>query len=146
MSAETCVREAELLAALQRGCVGPELAAHAAGCAACGELRAVAGALLEDRAAALAAARLPAAGTLWWRMRLRHRRDAEAAARRSLVVGQAVTLAVAVALLVAFFGAELVEVARGLAATLRVHTVPALALGALGLLAPLAGWIAVRQR
>jgi hypothetical protein len=146
MSADPCRREDELLDALQRGYVGPELAAHVAACPACGELHAVAGALLDDRSAALAAAPVPAAGTMWWRMRLRHRREAEATARRSLLVGQALTLAVAVALLVAFFGAELVEVGRGLAATLRVHTVLALALGALGVLAPLAGWIAVRQR
>ncbi len=146
MSGAACRREDELLAALQRGFVGPELAAHVERCPACGELRAVAGALLDDREAALAAAPVPAAGTTWWRMRLRHRREAEAQARRSLLVGQAVTLAVALALGIVFFGPEVAAAARAGAAAVRVPTVLALAFGALVVLAPLAGWIAVRQR
>ena len=55
----TCARENELLDALGRGYVGSELGAHIASCTACTELRAVAGALLDDRAHAVAAAHVP---------------------------------------------------------------------------------------
>jgi hypothetical protein len=146
VSAAPCAREAELLAALRRGFVGPDLEAHAQECATCGELRLVAGALLDERTAAVAEAPVPSAGTAWWRLQVRHRQDAQAAARRSLLIGQAVTLAVAIALLVGLFGGEAVHAARQLIAAVRLSSPLLLALAALLLLAPIGGWIAVRAK
>ncbi|HWW61713.1 MAG TPA: hypothetical protein VN181_10135, partial [Thermoanaerobaculia bacterium] len=113
-----CVREEELLDALQRMYLGAELEAHVASCAACSELREVAGAFLDDRAQAVVEAPVPSAGTMWWRMQIRRRQEAATSARRSLLIGQAVTLAIAVALLITFFGADLAAIARGVFASL----------------------------
>lgn len=145
MSLRPCPREEELLDALGRGFVGTELEAHAAACPSCRELRTVAGAVLDERARAVREASVPAAGTMWWRMRIRQRREAEAKARRSLVVGQAATLAVVLALVIAFFGADVAGWLRGLAATVRLSTPLLLAFAAAVLLAPVAGWIVLRQ-
>jgi len=109
MNATICNREDELLDALERGYVGAELASHVATCVACRELHAVAGALLDDRNHAMVEASVPTAATMWWRMRLRAKQDAEAAARRSLLIGQAATLFVAIALAIAFFGVDLLR-------------------------------------
>lgn len=145
MTIEPCRREEELLDALGRGFVGPELDAHVAECSACSELRTVAGALLEDRVRAMAEAPVPSAGTMWWRMRIRQRQEAETGARRSLLVGQAVTLAIAIALVVSFFGTDLVLAARDLAVTIQLSTPLLLALVILIVVAPIAGWVALRQ-
>ncbi|HEV7239344.1 MAG TPA: hypothetical protein VGQ36_08900 [Thermoanaerobaculia bacterium] len=122
MNAERCSREDELLDALTRGFVGAELGAHAATCASCGELRLVAGALLEDRSEAMANAAVPSAGTMWWRMQLRQRQEAQALARRSLLVGQAVTLVVATALVVTLFGTDIAVGVREAIAAVRLST------------------------
>lgn len=150
---QPCPREDDLLAALGRGFVPADLAAHAAACPSCGELTRVAAALLDERQQAIAEAPLPAAGTMWWRMRVRQRQEAVARARRTLLIGQAATLAIALALVVGLFGGEVAlwsgEVAgtlRDLAGTLRPSTPVLAALGAGLLLAPLAGWMALRQR
>lgn len=154
MTAPTpCPREDELLAALGRGFVAADLDAHAASCPDCGDLRRVAGALLDERALAMAEAPVPAAGTMWWRMRVRQRQEAVARARRTLLVGQAATLAIALALViglfgseVALFGGELAGALRHLAAGVRPSTPVLVAVGAALLLAPLAGWVALRQK
>jgi hypothetical protein len=146
MSAERCEREDELLDALGRGFVGPELDTHAGSCGACSELRAVAGALLDDRGAAVAEAAVPAAGTMWWRMRLRRRQELEARARRTLLIGQAATVAMALALVIAFFGADLAAAARDIVATVRVSTPLLIVLAAWLLATPIAGWVAIRQK
>lgn len=146
MSAQVCPREDELLGALERGFVGPELEAHAVTCAACGELRLVAGALLDDRGVAVTEAPIPAAGGVWWRMRMRHRREAEATARRSLLIGQAVTLAVAMSLVVVFFGTEITAGFRDAITTIRLSTPLLLVVAAWALIAPIAGWVAIRQK
>ncbi len=150
MSAGACPREPELLEALGRGFVGPELAAHAAECPDCADLHAVASAVLDDKARAVAEAPVPSSGTMWWRMRLRQRREAEERARRSLWIGQAVTLSVAVALVLTLFGAEAVAALRHLATTLRLGNPVLLALATLlatgAVLTPVAGWLALRRR
>jgi hypothetical protein len=146
MSGAACAREGELLAALERGFAGAELEAHAASCPSCGELRLIAGAILDDRAQAFLEAPVPSAGTMWWRLRVRRRLEAEAAARRSLLIGQAVTLAVAIGLLLSFFGADLVLAVRGLIATVRLSTPLLLALAGWILVVPLAGWVVLRQK
>jgi hypothetical protein len=144
----TCAREPELLAALERGFVGPDLSSHAAECRDCGEMQALATAFLEDRAAAVAEAPVPSSGTLWWRMRLRQRRDAEERARRSLLVGQAVTVALAVGLVALLFGAEIASGVRAGAAIVRLSTPLLVAVGVLAttlVIAPVAGWLMLRR-
>lgn len=146
MSAVRCEREDELLDALGRGFVGAELEAHAGACTACSELRLVAGALLDDRSAAMAEAPLPAAGTMWWRMRRRRRQELEARARHTLLIGQAMTVAVAAALAIAFFGANLAVAVREIVLTIRVSTPLLIVLAGFLLTTPIAGWVAIRQK
>ena len=146
MSAERCQREDELLDALGRGYVGAELEAHATSCALCRELRLVAGALLDDRAEVVANAAVPSAGTMWWRMQLRHRHDAQALARRSLFVGQAVTLVIAMAFVVALFGADIAFEIRGAIAAVRISPLLLLVFATSVFVLPIAGWVAIRQK
>jgi hypothetical protein len=146
MSAPLCTREDELLDALGRGFVGSELAAHAEQCPSCTELRVVAGALLDDRTTAVSESAVPAAGTMWWRMQIRFRHERQTAARRSLLVGQAVTLVVALALIGLFFGSDLAAGAREVIAVVRVSTPLLLALATSLLVVPIAGWVALRQK
>jgi hypothetical protein len=149
MNATQCHRENELLDALGNGLVGAELAMHVAECISCSELHLVAGALLHDRVEAVAEAPVPSAGTMWWRMQLRRRQEAQAATRRSLVVGQAMTLSVAIALVVSFFGMDLASGVRETFVSMHFTTPPLLLLVALGswlLIAPIAGWVAMRQK
>lgn len=143
---ELCPREDELLDALGRGFLGDELTAHAAACASCSELHLVAGALLDERTGAIADAPIRSSGTMWWRMQLRRRHDAVARARRSLLIGQAATLLVAVTLVVAFFGRDITAGVRELIATMHVSTPLLLVLAAWALAAPIAGWVVVRQK
>lgn len=141
-----CPREDELLDALGRRFVGPELEEHVTACAPCTDLRNVAGALLDDRAMAMMEAPIPSAGTMWYRMQVRLRHDAEATARRSLFIGQAATLLVALVLVAAFFGADIAFGVKHLVASIRVSW-PLLAMLATWLLvAPIAGWVAIRQK
>ncbi|MEA2463830.1 MAG: hypothetical protein QOJ98_1577 [Acidobacteriota bacterium] len=146
MTTDRCNREEELLDALGRAFVGADLETHIAACPACTELRAVAGALLDDRAAAMMEAPIPAAGTMWWRMRVRHRHDAQATARRSLLIGQAATLIIAITLVISFFGPDLAVSVRHVIDTVRVSTPLLLALATWVLLAPIAGWMLIRQK
>lgn len=144
MSTQICPRESELLDALARGFVGSELEEHSVACGACSELRLVAGALLDDRTEALHEAPVPAAGGVWWRMRMRHRREAEATARRSLLIGQAMTLGVAITLVVFFFGVEVVDAVQHVA---QIMSKPLLlAFATLLLIAPIGGWVAYRLK
>lgn len=146
MSAQICSREDELLDAIGRGFVGAELAAHVAACGSCTELQLVAGALLDDRSEAVKQAAVPSAGTMWWRLQLRHRQDAQALARRSLLMGQAASLVIAIALIAAFFGRDIAETVKQVAASIHVSMPLFSVIATWLLLAPLAGWIAIRQK
>ena len=141
-----CVRESELLDALVRGFVGDELNGHVASCESCTELRQVAGALLDDRTQAMIEAPIPSAGTMWWRMHVRQRREAQTTARRSLFIGQAATLVIALALVAAYFGADVASAVRDAVAAIRVSTPLLVALATWLLVAPIAGWVALRQK
>lgn len=141
-----CAREHELLDALGRGFVGQELESHITACEPCSELRLVAGALLDDRADAMIEAPIPSAGTMWWRMHVRRRQEAQATARRSLLIGQAATLLIALALVAAFFGADITFAVKNVIATIRLSTPLLLALATWLLGAPIAGWVALRQK
>lgn len=145
MNGESCPWEEELLEALGRGFTGPELTAHIASCRSCRELQEVAGAFLDDRAMAIEEAPVPSAGAMWRRMQVRQRHEAEARAHRSLLIGQAATLLVAMGLGIAFFGSDMAVEARQLIATIRVST-PLLLVAASLLIAPIAGWVALRAR
>jgi hypothetical protein len=144
-----CQREDELLDALGRGYIGTELDAHVATCIACTELRAVAGALLDDRAHAAAEATIPSAGTMWWRLQMRHRQEAQTIAQRSLFVGQAATLAVALTLVIAIFGPQFAGEIRNVftsISAIRLSTPLLLILATWVLIAPIGGYIAIRQK
>ena len=142
----SCPRENELLDALGVAFLGPELEAHVASCTSCSELRLVAGALLDDRSQQMLEAPVPSAGTMWWRMRVRHRHEIQAIARRTLLIGQAATLVIALALVVAFFGGEMAVAVKYLVATIRVSTPLLLAVATCALFAPIAGWVALKQK
>lgn len=144
--ANACPREDELLAALGAGFIGDELESHIATCAACGELRLVASALLDERVQAVTEASLPSSGTMLWRMQMRRRQEAQATARRSLLIGQAVTLAAAVVLVFLLLGGTLAGEAVNVIASIRLSTPLLLAVAIWLLAAPIAGWLLIRQK
>jgi predicted anti-sigma-YlaC factor YlaD len=144
--ANTCPREGELLDALGAGFIGEELESHIAACAACGELRLVAGALLDERVQAVTEAALPSSGTMLWRMQMRRRQEAQATARRSLLIGQAVTLVAALALLFTLLGGTLAGEAVNVIASIQLSTPLLLAVGIWLLAVPIAGWVLLRQK
>lgn len=143
---DPCAREHELLDALGRGFVGDELTQHIHECAPCTELHLVAGALLDDRVTAIEEAAVPAAGTIWWRMRMRQRQDIQKTARRALMAGQALTLCIAIALTARFFGAEIATGISSVVSSIRLSTPVAIGLAAWLFLAPIGGWVALRQK
>jgi predicted anti-sigma-YlaC factor YlaD len=142
----TCPREGELLDALGAGFIGEELEAHISACAACGELRLVAGALLDERVQAVTEAALPSSGTMLWRMQMRRRQEAQATARRSLLIGQAVTLAAAIALIFLLLGRTLASEAVSVFASIKLSTPLLLAVAAWLVAVPIAGWVLIRQK
>jgi hypothetical protein len=146
MNGNRCHREDELLDSLGRGYLGADLKEHVDACTSCAEIHMVAGALLDERVQAVAEAPVPSAGTMLWRMQMRHRHDAQVAARRSLFVGQAVTLLVAIVLVVALVGASFAGGVREVYTAIRVHTPLWALLGAWLLMAPIGGWVAIRQK
>jgi len=141
-----CPREDELLDALGAGFIGEELESHITTCAACRELRLVAGALLDERMQAVTEAALPSSGTMLWRMQMRRRQEAQSTARRSLLIGQAVTLAAAVVLVFTLLGGNLAGEAMNVIASIRLSTPLLLAVAAWLLAAPIAGWMLIRQK
>lgn len=141
-----CHREDQLLDALGRGFLEVEIREHLIECASCSELRLVAGELLDDKAETMAVANVPSAGTMWWRMQLRQRREAESRASRSLLVGQAITFAVALALLIAVFGPDLLVGIQEIVTTIRFSTPLLIAVATWAVIAPIFGWAALRQK
>lgn len=141
-----CPREEELLDALGAGFIGDELESHIATCAACRELRLVAGALLDERVQAVSEAELPSSGTMLWRMQMRRRQEAQAAARRSLLIGQAVTLAASVVLVFVLLGSHLAGEAVNVIASIRLSPPLLLAVAVWLLAVPIAGWVLLRQK
>lgn len=146
MNAQSCHREEELLDALGAGFVGDELSEHVGSCENCSELRLVAGALLDAGADSRAEAAVPGAGTMWWRMQIRLRQDAQSTARQSLLIGQAVTLAIAVALVVALLGTDVAAGVREVIASIRLSKPLMLAAAFSILVAPIAGYVVIRQK
>jgi hypothetical protein len=143
---ERCGREDELLDALGNGFVSGELEAHVARCAACSELRLVAGALLGDRTDAMREAAVPSSASMWWRMQMRYRQDVATATTRSLLIGQALTLALAVGLMALIFGGQVTGAVRHLATSINVSTPILLAIATTIVAAPFAGYVASRSK
>lgn len=141
-----CEREEELLDCLERDFLGPDLASHVRQCTSCSELHNVAGGLLDERVQAMSEASVPTAATMWWRLQLRHRHEAQAKARRSLLIGQAVTLTIAITLIGSFFGADLAAGFREAMTAVRLSTPLLVGVATTLLLAPIAGYVAMRQK
>jgi hypothetical protein len=99
-----CAREPEVVEAITRGEIGSDLRAHAASCAACGELVTLMQALREDHAVVLRAADVPAAGTVWWRATIRARAEAAEKAARPITLAQGVAAAAFAGVAAAFAG------------------------------------------
>lgn len=149
-----CDREDLLLDALGNGFVGDELRAHVGGCSACTELELVAGALISDGNLAMAKAPIPSSEVMLWKMKARKRREAEARARHSLALGQAISLTAGVVLIATLIGLRLIPMpvdALGpsfgvLFETIRIHTVLWLSLAVAVVVLPIAGFFAFAER
>lgn len=143
---KACEREDELFDALGACFIGAELESHIAACAACAELRLVANALLDERGQAMTEAAPPSSGTILWRMQMRRRQEAQATARRSLLIGQAVTFAAAVGLVFLLLGGNLVGEVVSVIASIKLSTPLLLALAIWLVAAPIAGWVLMREK
>jgi hypothetical protein len=146
MSAELCRYEDELLDALARGYVGPDLKAHVDACGPCSELRLVAGALLDDRHEAMSDATVPSSAMMWRRIQMRDLQRAQSRARRSLLIGQAATLCVALGLMLTFFGSDIFAGVTEMVLAIRVSTPLLLVIASALVLAPIGGYVAITQK
>jgi predicted anti-sigma-YlaC factor YlaD len=146
MNAQVCEREEELLDALGRGFVGPELTEHLGSCGSCSELHLVAGALLDDRTEAVNKAAVPTSGTMWWRMQVRQRHEAQSSARRSLLIGQAVTISIALFLTISLLGPTIATVLRAAVPSIQVSTPLLVVMLSWIVVAPIAGYVALRHK
>lgn len=109
MAARECPHEAAVLEALQTSawpdCCGAALRAHVSSCDSCAGLVAIVTPLLDEHRAAVGEAVVPSSATMWWRMRLRARREAAEAAMRPISLWQGLALAAGAGLLVSIVGA-----------------------------------------
>jgi hypothetical protein len=104
MKAQECVREQEIVrAVLSRTFAGlsDDLRAHADACDVCRDVMSLVEAMRDQRDEALAEARLPAAGQIWWRSAVRAHAEAAQAARRPMVWLQGIAGACVVGLIAA---------------------------------------------
>ncbi len=108
MTMPECPHESDVIEALRTSawpeCCAVDLRSHVGSCPSCAGLVEVAMALLEDQHDAASEARVPTAAHLWWRMRLRARREATASAMRPIAALQGIALACGVGLLLAVLG------------------------------------------
>lgn len=109
MNVRECGFEAEILAAVVQS-RWPEqaeasLRSHAAECAVCGEVAAIAISMAEAREEARTHTGIPEASRVWWRAQLRARREAAKSAGRPITAAQVIAFACAAGLLGACFGA-----------------------------------------
>src|ERR1035438_3668154 len=93
-----CDREQEILDAVHAGRLegrwGEEIRQHIAACADCADLALVADALLRESEEPIEA-HLPTAQFLWWKSKLRARREAEAAAMQPVRIAERVAMGAA---------------------------------------------------
>lgn len=107
MTRRGCSREEAVLAAALEGPgtpVAAELTEHLAACEHCRDLHVIVSALQDDHAMALADARVPSAGQMWWRAELRARQEAAAVAARPITVVTGVAIACLAGLLASVAG------------------------------------------
>jgi hypothetical protein len=109
MKAVECEFESEVLAAVLQS-RWPErsdanLREHAAACAICADVAAIAGAMDDAREELRSSAIVPDSGRVWWLAQLRARREDAEAAGRPITAAQVIAFACAVGLLGACFGA-----------------------------------------
>ena len=97
MRATECVREVELLDALQTSswpeCCSSELRTHVEACSSCSTLAAIVLPLLDEHRTAVAEAHPPSSGMVWWRAQMRARREAARAANQPMFVVQGIAVA-----------------------------------------------------
>jgi hypothetical protein len=94
MKSDFCDLEETIALALARGPLPEELSRHAAGCAHCSDLLLISQFLKEAAPATDEAARLPAAGLIWWKAQLAARREHAERAVVAIDIMQKLTLAV----------------------------------------------------
>jgi hypothetical protein len=103
-----CAREHEIVDAVTSGrwpdACEADLRDHVTTCQVCKEVAFVAGVLHEEHDVALAEARLPSAGLVWWRAELRARREAVKAAERPLTLVHSLAAASAIGVGAALVG------------------------------------------
>jgi hypothetical protein len=85
-------------------CCGVELKGHVETCESCAGLVQVVLPLLDEHRAAAVEARVPTSASMWWRMRLRARREATKTAMRPIAVLQGLALACGTGLLLTAIG------------------------------------------
>jgi hypothetical protein len=152
-----CTREIETFDAISSGAwpdaCDDSLRAHVATCAICSDVAEVAGALIDDRDAALRQALVPPSGVVWWRMQMRARNEAAQSARRTVIAVQAAVFAAVLGIALAILGGawwtELPHVdeiaASGLLVVAQWGVPLLLALAIWLTLAPVAVWLAVTE-
>lgn len=80
-----------------------------------------------------------------WRMQMRRRQEAQSAARRTLLIGQAVTLAAALVLVFLLLGGNLLGEAVNVIASIQLSPPLLLAVAIWLVAAPIAGWVLMRE-
>ena len=145
-----CSRESDVLRAVRLGLVEDEMRTHAGECGECSDLLVLAGLLQEERRTAMTEASVPAAGALWFQMRLRAGRETRVRSARTLAAIQGASLLAALAIAIATFGVpslpslpSLSETRAAVQPLLTPWAIPLLSFAALfALFAPLAVWLA----
>jgi len=102
-----CIHEHRVVSAVLSGAWpggDDELAAHAAQCAICGEVAAVATVLRADHDHARRDVHVPVAGQVWWRSAVRARLESTQAATRPMTWLHGVTAAITIGLMLTAIG------------------------------------------
>jgi len=99
-----CPRELETLDAITTALWPDELRQHAASCALCADLVAVATAFQEDLHEAVQHAPVPSSGLMWWRIHRRARQEAARTAERTITFVQTASVFGAIAVALAILG------------------------------------------
>ncbi len=109
MNPVECRHEADILSAVMQSRwperTEPHLLEHAAHCAVCNDLVAVAGAIACESEQGRQSNDVPDSGRVWWVAQMRARREAATAAGRPITVVQVLAFSCAMGLLGACFGA-----------------------------------------
>lgn len=103
-----CVHEDELLSALKTSrwpdADDPALLTHVGGCSSCAQLVDLAQALLDDHHTLVSEAQVPSSAIVWWRARMRSRREAAHEVTQPIRYVQGLILACAAGVTVAAAG------------------------------------------